>query len=81
MVLFLSENIQDQDQDSLLVKHRNDNHSPGPVIHGLLFCQENLVNSLRILAVFFIVSDLTNIIKICSHFLAKVCLTKAILKT
>ena len=23
---------QDQDQDSLLVKRRNDNHSPGPVI-------------------------------------------------
>ena len=24
--------LQDQDQDSLLVKRRNDNHSPGPVI-------------------------------------------------
>ena len=23
---------KNQDQDSLLVKHRNDNHSPGPVI-------------------------------------------------
>ena len=27
---------QDQDQDSLLVKHRNDNHSPGPVIRELV---------------------------------------------
>ena len=26
----------DQDQDSLLVKRRNDNHSPGPVIRGLV---------------------------------------------
>ena len=26
---------QDQDQDSLLVKRRNDNHSPGPVIRAL----------------------------------------------
>ena len=25
-----------QDQDSLLVKHRNDNHSPGPVIRELV---------------------------------------------
>ena len=27
---------QDQDQDSLLVKRRNDNHSPGPVIRELV---------------------------------------------
>ena len=27
---------QDQDQDSLLVKRRNDNHSPGPVIKELV---------------------------------------------
>ena len=27
---------QDQDQDSLLVKRHNDNHSPGPVIRELL---------------------------------------------
>ena len=26
----------DQDQDSLLVKRRNDNHSPGPVIRELV---------------------------------------------
>ena len=26
---------QDQDQDSLLLKRRNDNHSPGPVIDGV----------------------------------------------
>ena len=29
-------NHQDQDQDSLLVKRRNDNHSPGPVIRELV---------------------------------------------
>ena len=29
-------NFQDQDQDSLLVKRRNDNHSPGPVIRELV---------------------------------------------
>ena len=29
-------NLQDQDQDSLLVKRRNDNHSPGPVIRELV---------------------------------------------
>ena len=34
--LFLSIDPQDQDQDSLLVKHRNDNHSPGPVIRELV---------------------------------------------
>ena len=28
--------VQDQDQDSLLVKLRNDNHSPGPVIRELV---------------------------------------------
>ena len=28
--------LKDQDQDSLLVKRRNDNHSPGPVIRGLV---------------------------------------------
>ena len=28
--------FQDQDQDSLLVKRRNDNHSPGPVIRELV---------------------------------------------
>ena len=28
--------ILDQDQDSLLVKRRNDNHSPGPVIRKLV---------------------------------------------
>ena len=28
--------LQDQDQDSLLVKRRNDNHSPGPVIRELV---------------------------------------------
>ena len=28
--------LQDQDQDSLLVKRRNDNHSPGPVITELV---------------------------------------------
>ena len=30
------EGYQDQDQDSLLVKRRNDNHSPGPVIRELV---------------------------------------------
>ena len=29
-------NWQDHDQDSLLVKRRNDNHSPGPVIRELV---------------------------------------------
>ena len=28
--------VRDQDQDSLLVKRRNDNHSPGPVIRELV---------------------------------------------
>ena len=28
--------LKDQDQDSLLVKRRNDNHSPGPVIRELV---------------------------------------------
>ena len=28
--------VQDQDQDSLLAKRRNDNHSPGPVIRELV---------------------------------------------
>ena len=28
--------IQDQDQDSLLVKRRNDTHSPGPLIRELV---------------------------------------------
>ena len=28
--------VKDQDQDSLLVKRRNDNHSPGPVIRELV---------------------------------------------
>ena len=28
--------LQDQDQDSLQVKRRNDNHSPGPVIRELV---------------------------------------------
>ena len=28
----ISSEDQDQDQDRLLVKRRNDNHSPGPVI-------------------------------------------------
>ena len=28
--------LQDQDQDSFLVKRRNDNHSPGPVIRELV---------------------------------------------
>ena len=32
----LDNTIQDQDQDSLLVKRRNDNHSPGPVIRELV---------------------------------------------
>ena len=27
----------DQDQDSLLVKRHNDNHSPGPVIRELMY--------------------------------------------
>ena len=27
---------QDQDQENLLVKRRNDNHSPGPVIRELV---------------------------------------------
>ena len=30
------EKYLDQDQDSLLVKRRNDNHSPGPVIRELV---------------------------------------------
>ena len=30
--MYLSTVLQDQDQNSLLVKRRNDNHSPGPVI-------------------------------------------------
>ena len=32
----LAKTDQDQDQDSLLVKRRNDNHSPGPVIRELV---------------------------------------------
>ena len=32
----VSQTDQDQDQDSLLVKRRNDNHSPGPVIRELV---------------------------------------------
>ena len=42
-VFFIFQNLtnfvrtsQDQDQDSLLVKRRNDNHSPGPVIRELV---------------------------------------------
>ena len=31
-----SEKVPGQDQDSLLMKRRNDNHSPGPVIRGLV---------------------------------------------
>ena len=34
--LIVSVPDQDQDQDSLLVKRRNDNHSPGPVIRELV---------------------------------------------
>ena len=30
------QSLQDQDQDSLLVKRRNNNHSPGPVIRELV---------------------------------------------
>ena len=30
-----TDTVQDQDQDSLLVKRRNDNHSPGPLIREL----------------------------------------------
>ena len=33
---FVWEKGQDQDQESLLVKRRNDNHSPGPVIRELV---------------------------------------------
>ena len=33
---FYDRSHQDQDQDSLLVKRRNDNHSPGPVIRELV---------------------------------------------
>ena len=33
---FRRDTSQDQDQDSLLVKRRNDNHSPGPVIRELV---------------------------------------------
>ena len=33
---FSNDPRQDQDQDSLLVKRRNDNHSPGPVIRDLV---------------------------------------------
>ena len=36
IIEFGSQNEQDQDQDSLLVKRRNDNHSPGPVIRELV---------------------------------------------
>ena len=36
-ILFAYRNFcQDQDQDSLLVKRRNDDHSPGPVIRELV---------------------------------------------
>ena len=35
-IISLWEMFQDQDQDSLLVKRRNDNHSPGPVIRELV---------------------------------------------
>ena len=35
-VMCVSCRDQDQDQDSLLVKRRNDNHSPGPVIRELV---------------------------------------------
>ena len=35
---------QDQDQDSLLVKRRNDNHSPGPVIRELVPSSHQKVN-------------------------------------
>ena len=34
----------DQDQDSLLVKRRNDNHSPGPVIRELVPSSHQRVN-------------------------------------
>ena len=34
--IVLFQKYQDQDQDSLLVKRRNDNHSPGPVIRELV---------------------------------------------
>ena len=36
LVLDFVKFIQDQDQDSLLVKRRNDNHSPGPLIRELV---------------------------------------------
>ena len=36
LVLFIVSKDQDQDQDSLLVKRHNDNHSPGPVIKELV---------------------------------------------
>ena len=34
--VMLPTSVQDQDQDSLLVKRQNDNHSPGPVIRELV---------------------------------------------
>ena len=36
MLFNVKQFVQDQDQDSLLVKRRNDNHSPGPVIRELV---------------------------------------------
>ena len=36
--------VQDQDQDSLLVKRQNDNHSPGPVIRELVPSSHQKVN-------------------------------------
>ena len=33
---FIAFEMFNQDQDSLLVKRRNDNHSPGPVIRELV---------------------------------------------
>ena len=45
--------IQDQDQDSLLVKRRNDNHSPGPVIRELVpSCHQRKELSNTILCIF-----------------------------
>ena len=53
-ILSLTRNDQDQDQDSLLVKRQNDNHSPGPVIRELVASshQRSEINNTILLYIF-----------------------------